>query len=404
MSKSIHADLLATQTATSVSPYIRLIFTHRTGTPTYDYSFDPTVTTNRLLQITHREAPLSSYGNITPPGLPVDATIVLRNEDLVVPDLSGYYVDIGYGANTASGLRYSSTPRLWVSAQNEVSASIMNSSKASNNVVLNLVGVGVIMNIMPCLIGEALYVEDNGRVWLYQDRSGNLRDKTIYSVIEYLIETVLTAATGFTFTLDALGTQDDGIINNSNVIPWPTATTPEEDFYFLHPDAPEKFDTIGFMVNALMAKTKCYLLPEPNLAFKVVYPQASDSVNETYYSSLSSGHVFYENSEVKSPAIPAYAILYGNKVEDWSDAVVARAYSDEYDLSAPPAVTYTGAFVPIIQVGAEPTFTNQAQLEAFAASLVQKAKQGTFSGRTVVPHDARVELFDRVAVLDARGT
>ena len=113
--KTLSATLITAQSAGyptgGVKPYIYCVFT--SGATTYDYTFNPTLTTNRMLRIEHHDELWDEW-----------ATIILRNQDLAVPDLRGYYVDLKYGANTSTGneVPTESCGRMWVISQHEVSA------------------------------------------------------------------------------------------------------------------------------------------------------------------------------------------------------------------------------------------------------------------------------------------
>ena len=88
--RTVSSDLQTAQEAPSKTPYIELVFHH--GSTSYDYG-------SRKKLIEHHEEPYNDY-----------ATILLNNHDRDVADLTGYYVDIAYGAG-GSG---SPTARLWV--------------------------------------------------------------------------------------------------------------------------------------------------------------------------------------------------------------------------------------------------------------------------------------------------
>ncbi len=79
MARTLHADLLTTQQLAYFSPAFQCIFKDKSGATVADYSFDPTVTTNRLEGITHYEEPFDT-------GDP-ESTIILRNNDVAVPEL-----------------------------------------------------------------------------------------------------------------------------------------------------------------------------------------------------------------------------------------------------------------------------------------------------------------------------
>ena len=212
--RTCHTALIAAQVngfpTGGYQPAVRCIFTPSgtvtAGTATYDYSFNPTLNTNRMVQIEQREVIGDDGG-----------TIILNNYDHTIPDdLTGYYIDIGWGMQTASSIMWDAgtagavAPRVWVMQQSEVSGGTKGSQPQLYK-VYELGGVwNAVLNQQPVRIGVSP---------TYQDENGVLADMTIYSVLEYLIETALTAQTGMSFTLDALGTQDDGLI--SSIKPYP---------------------------------------------------------------------------------------------------------------------------------------------------------------------------------------
>src|SRR3990167_542992 len=210
--KVLNADLLQAQTigypTGGYQPAVRLILTSKDGGTTYDYSSNPTVITNRT---THFQAIWEREN---------DSAVmrVVNSERLIPDDLSGYYIDVGFGFNTASGIRWAASdgavrPRLWLMRHNSISGGVKDAAKV---ILTEFVFAGVrqaVLNQQPLRLGSAPY---------YQDETGLLAGKTIYGCLEYLIETSLTAQTGFTFTLDALGDQDDSLI--STIIPFTIVT------------------------------------------------------------------------------------------------------------------------------------------------------------------------------------
>jgi hypothetical protein len=391
---TIDADLLAAQLAASIKPAIQCVFTSANPpagqNATYDYSFDPTVATNRLYRIEHDEEPYDG-----------GASILLKNNDRVVPDLTGYYVDIGYGANTISGLKYATRPRLWVHDQKNVSASRF-MGKADLFVELTLWDIWRVMRFLPSMIGSVPYfqADTGGTPPVPGQRWTNL---TIYGALEEVIETFLSFDTGLTFTLAALGTQDDGI--TSAQIP-----LKEYGFPVIYPNKGESIsgmtsDTYAWLLAELMTWTKSFIRAKAGLGFEIVYPQEADLVNETYYSSLADGHVFYENADRNFVLIPNHVIVYANQLidentgdETWT--VVGEAYdADEY--TSPP--TYNGPFLPMRKIERQADITNQTDAANRASALLSKAQAEVFGGRVYIPHDARVELYDRVEIQDTRG-
>ncbi len=379
--RSLHADLLS-KIGGDIDPAIRLVFTSQDGGTTYDYSFDPTSNTNRAENLTLRLEPFDEY-----------CQIQLRNDDLAVPSLVGYYIDLGLGANTDSGLRYGDYPRLWVKQQHTLSGGSKNGKK-DLKILLELEGVWNILKEQLVLIGTAPFHNDN---------FGNLTGKTIYGVLKYLIETSLYSLTGsiFQFTLDALGDQDDGAINS--FVPEPVKNP---EIPFLNKKAPERYETFIEVFESLLVWTGSYLLARDNLTFKIIYPQSTDAVQETYYSSLSDGHVFYEHTEDEYVKRPNRVITYSDLSEDkdWSTFVSGNAYDpDEWDLSTG---TYTGEYMNIIRTKVDSEgllITSSARADTWAAFLLDKYQAETFGGRIVVPFDPRIELFDRAQTISTRG-
>jgi hypothetical protein len=377
--KTIDADLLAAQIngypAYHVKqPYIDCVF--HLGSSSYDYSYIPNASTNRITALQHKEV-FSNSPTET-------ATIVLRNNDLLVPNLSGYYVDLQYGLKTSAGNKSEAVNRLWVIGQQEVSKSKILSGKADLKVYVSLQGGWDVLFEQLCLIGNPPF---------YRDESGVLRDKTVYECLEYLIETTLSLATADTWTLDALAV-DDGVINT--LVPWPTGA----DWDFINANSLGSdtenagFESIGDVIMRLMGMTNCYLRVLPGMHFEVVYPQSTDAVDETYYSSLADGHVFYENTETKTYTRPNHIIVFGNDADEWANYVQGDAYSTDYD-NMPYAV---------IGIETATALTTESECDKLAKAYLDKYKSAAFSGRTVVPMDFRVELFDKIAVLDARGS
>ena len=403
--RTLHADLLTAQVsgypAKGYAPAVRCIFTSKDGGTTYDYSSDPTVTTNKSLYIQQTEEKYNDPG-----------VILLQNNDRTVPtDLTGYYVDLGWGHNTASGIKWDTgagavAPRMWVMHQSEVSGGPKNAKKEIYT-QFSMAGVwGAVLNTQPVLI-QSFPARD---IDIHRHDENNwmisLMNKTIYEVLEQLIENALYTQTGMTFTLDALGSQDDGQI--STVIPYPTEL--EDTLRVINADSPFYYQTYGDLIISLMELTKCILVPRAGMAFRVIYPQAGDAVNETYYSSEADGHPFYEVENRRLNMVPNHIVIYGGEDEfptyegHWFD-------TDHYSgwVSPSETATYDGPFMPVTAKGDtnselwETGFRSDAECAIRAAELGWQLKDQRLGTRVVIPMDARVELYDRVSVDDSRG-
>jgi len=396
VTRTLNADLKTAQEAGyptgGYQPAVRCIFTSKDGGTTHDYSFNPTVNTNRLEHVQQIEERESDSG-----------VILLSNYDRSVPaDLTGYYVDLGWGLNTSDGVKWDTAagavaPRLWVMHQSDVSGA-PKGGRPNLYTLFQLQGVwSTILNKQPVRLGETPYFQ-------YIDTETTipaLTNLTIYGVIEYLIETALSAQTGLTFTLDALGSQDDGHIDTD--IPFPSSG---ELMRTINAETPGTFQTYGEVILSLLELTNCVIIPRANLAFKIVYPQSSDTADETYYSSNADGHPFYEVENRRLNMTPNHIEVFGTDPEsgvgDWFDP-------DHYD--TPPSrpftpaeieAAYTGEFMPVTQPISEDGLDTEAEADNRAAFYGWQLKDQILGTRVLIPMDARVELYDRVKVIDER--
>ena len=362
--KSISSALLTSQQALKRKPYTELKFYNKAGGNVQDFSHDPSSSSNRM---SHIEVHLMSYDGV--------AIIVLKNEDLAVPDLRGYYVDVGFGYDTSdhggSGNESSAIPRLWVYSQQHVSA------PGNQLVILTLEDVWRRFARFLIDTENLIEIEFQSPItsWL-PFFLAVFRNRTIYGTMKWLIETA------YGFTLDAL-VEDDNIINKSN-------------YEFTINEAP--FDYMGSMLMRLVAMTETYLRAKPGQSFEVVYPQESDAVDATCFSDQIPE--FPEYTERKSVLLPNHFIVYANWVEPtvddprgttgWENIITAEVSeigTNEED---------------VLEVQVSLTTRTQEDANDFANALLQKAKAQTVSGRGIIPMDIRIELYDKVAFMDAR--
>ena len=396
--RTLLPDLLTAQAAGyptgGYAPAVRCILTSKDGGTTYDYSFDPTVTTNRLLHVQQVEEKENDYG-----------VILLSNYDGAIPtDLAGYYVDIGWGLNTAAGVAHTgaASPRLWVMEQWQVSGGPKGSKPGLHTVLVMGGAWNAVLDQQPVRVGVSpLYRYDVDYV------TAGLQNKTIYGAIEYLIESGLFAQTGLSFTLDALGTQDDGAIDT--LIPFPYDAHEEDLMRTINADSPGRLETYGAVIKALLQLTKCTMITRADLAFKIIYPQEGDSVNETYHSSLSAGHPFYEAEDRRLNMTPNHFEVIGywdgvtEIIGDWFD-------SDHYTTAPTRPFNsdqiedyYTGPFMPVTESIYEEGLNTNTECTARAEYLGWHTKDKITGTRVIIPMDASVELGDRIAIDDQRG-
>lgn len=378
-------------------PAIQCVFTSKDGETTFDASFDPTATDNRLLGIERTETP---FGKDTDQIDSQAATIRLQDNDHGVPDILGYYVDLYYGLETSAGLEYTDEPcpRLWVGSVDHISA------PGVKIVDLDLWDIWQILRAFPIAVGEAPYFmaehSDPG------DLPGSLfTDLTYYEILDYVISNHLTSILGVTCTLDDLGDQDDGII--STVVPDDPATGESS----IYPNGGKVYQSCASFLADVMDHTNCRLRCRGNvdgdgtLHFQIVYPQEEDTVNETYATDGLDGEgkpcmLSYEAHDKYTVQMPNYIIGRGALNDyDGTWGAIGEAY-DADDFTSPP--TYNGPFLAIPRYFKEPGLPDNDAADSYAATLLNNASAQTRSGQVTVPHDARVELFDRVGVYDRR--
>ncbi len=272
----------------------------------------------------------------------------------------------------ASDNEYGMYPTLWVKNQQIVSS--------PGSVVCQLYCEGMWMQLR-----EQRVMVSGGNMALVTDPAnlaGNtpyLDDtfdatKTIYELIESTIESA------FSWTLNASPAVDDGILNAFR----PTFSI----------NVPE-FEMAARLLYRLISMTKCYLRQKANTTWEIVFPQDTDTVDETYYSASADGHPFFEYLEKINEVLPNRIVVFANNTDDnpdWPNVIVG-------DTGA-----YTGNYVEVLEPHLAPMITGQVDANNRAEAILVRLKAEGLAGRVVIPHDCRVEPYDRVAAYDERGT
>jgi len=351
MARSISATFLAAQQAASNTPYYKLVFTSKDGNTTVDLSTDSATYGNRILLIDHIEEPYDDY-----------ATIIFRNQDRAIPSVKGYWIEIGYGYTTGAGDEYlgdgtneGAPPRLWVKHQQTIS------SGGKLWEVLELEGMWAKLREQPMRLGSPpLY-------------SKSYTTDTVYDIMVLILAEL-------SMTLAALA-EDDGIIDSLQ---------PQFDI------DTQPFEYAAPLLYRLLNMTASYLKALDDLEFEIKYPQSGDSVDLTFYSGQA--HYFYEYLERANVLVPNHFLVYGNQGVDglWLDYLVSASPNG---VDADEIAVYDEIY-RIILAG---SLTTQAQVNSRAAALLARAKFEQMAGRMYAPHDARVELYDRVQIHDTRG-
>jgi len=348
MARSVSETYLAAQQAASKTPYFKLLFKH-TGDNDVDLSSDSSAYGNRIILIDHVEEPYNDY-----------ATIIFRNKDRDIPQLIGYWIEIGYGYVTGAGKEYlgdgtnePASPRMWVKHQQTVSAGgklweLLELEGMWTKLRENLIRLG-----SPPLY-TASYTED-----------------TIYDIIGYILGEIDPA-----MTLNAL-VEDDGIIDSLQ---------PQFDINA------QPFEYADAIIYRLLNMTASYLKPLDDLEWEIKYPTDEDAADLTFYSNAVP--YFYEYIERTNALIPNHFLVYGNEGDDglWADYIVGEA-SDDDEIAA---------YADVIRVVLSGSLTSQDDVDNRAQALLYRARFEQLAGRMVAPNDSRLELYDNIAIVDSR--
>ncbi len=340
--RDLSETLLAAQQSDSRIPCVKVVINET------DY-------TDRVLNLEHREEPYREM-----------AIIILRNDDRHFnnTNLLGQKFQIGYGDYTgetvaepdgdAAGNEYAYTSDLWVKSQMMVSAE------------------GQLYCQLYCE-GHWAYMREQ-RLTNYGDPpyySYSFEETTIYDMIEAVIETVLG------WTLEDLG-DSDSIID---------VLTPTFDLNEM------PYELAAEVLYRLIYMTKSFIRSKADDTFEIVYPQEDDAVDETYYSYQQP--YFYEYNEKANLLIPNSIKVFSNRSEDgtWDDIVTGEVED----------TVQSALYTEVVESHIYGSITTEAEADLIAQAILSKYKAEQLAGRLIIPHDARVELYDRVAIYDARG-
>ncbi len=201
---------------------------------------------------------------------------------------------------------------------------------------------------------------------------------TVYGLIELIIEGALG------WTLEDTP-PDDGIIDTFK---------PVFDINQL------PFENAAALLYRLIWMTKEYYRPRKSKTIQMVFPQTSDAVDETYYSDKA--HWFSEYTEKSILLIPNSIIVLCNQDPNgqWAtDAfpLITGTATDSGD--TPSSFDDYGEVIQVFLAG---NIRTQADADLRAAAILTRYKSETLGGRLVIPHDAQVELYDRISIDDTR--
>jgi len=287
------------------------------------------------------------------------AIIGLNNRDSALDalDIDGEEFEIGYGYDSEKV----DTPTLWVKSHQVISVE-----------------------------GERIYQIYAEGMWMHLREqkviAGVTGDAPLYSntfestyTVEGLIKLVIEAM-GWTWTAV---TNSDGIIDVFKPI-------------FDVNQMP--FENAAALLYRLIWMTKCYLRPKPSKTFEAVYPETTDAIDESYYSYQA--HWFVEYAEKSILLVPNSIVVLCNQDPNY-----------EWDTDAYPLIVGTSEdgdqiakYTEVLQPFLAGNIRTQTDADNRAAAILTRLKSEILAGRLIVPHDARVELYDKVRVYDTRGT
>lgn len=369
MARTLSTALLAAQQATKRKPAIRILIN------SVDYS-------SRLLSLEHHEEAYRDY-----------ATIMLNNADRGLDSVStgttnllGYRFRIAYGYYTGeivaepngngAGNEYVDSADLWVKSQHLVSSP------------------GQLVCVLYCE-GQWSYAREQRMMALLEemevlDPDAVIDDpyftkifegtKTVYELIESVIENALE------WTLEAIPVLPEPTIDDGIMVSY-------KPYYSL-----EETPTAANILRDLIEMTKCYLRPRANLTWGIIYPQEDDDVDETYYSYQAP--YFLEYAEKINLVIPNRIVVFANNPAflqnpsaPWLEDEIITGVTDEY----------TGNYTEVLEATTAPLIDNQFDATKRAEAILTRYKAERLAGYLIVYHDARVELYDRVEVVDNRS-
>jgi hypothetical protein len=315
-----------------------------TGGTTYDFSTDSVAYRERILSIDHHEEYMNDY-----------AYVVLNNPTGAIPDLTGYWTDIGYGLTTGSGKEHCHTARLWVKQQLDY-----HTRSGEEVTVLKLEGMWSRL--------RETYITNTGLPPYFYTEWTNT---TIYDLIELFVGRECQ------FSLAAL-VEDDGIIDTIK---------PK----FRVNNSP--YETAAIIIRALLELTYCYLRSKPGLELEVVNPGGDSTPDVTYYRDTTPQYYSFTDGG-KRLNLPNRAVIIANydytegAVNPWSNPIYGT-YEDTVERNK---------YEDIIYIAQARSITVQGDADDRAQIALTKVRDLAQIGRVVVPHDSRIELFDMVKI------
>lgn len=374
--RTLEANHTLGQQQAARTPYFKLLFKDKTEATTVDLSSDSSTYGDRILLIDHTEEPYNDY-----------AYIMLRDNERDIPDLLGYHTNIQYGDYYSGTAYYSGgkTAKLWVKEQRIISAG------GKLYTLLVLEGIWSFFREQQ-LIGNL-----TDGIWLKRYYNPEDEDNTtmisgsmnIFDCI-YTLEQLVDDACGTDIVLYMDNSQDDGIIldyvpgRELNAVPYENCS----DF-----------------LQQLLGFTKCFIRMKNNDSMEIRHPQDSDATDVTYYNDQAP--YFYEFVSDSPLLIPNRVIVFHGQDSDpnsptfgdWPDEATVIAEMGDYKDDAEIA-----KYMEVAKVYVSGFIVSHDDADKRAEAILYKVEYQQVHGQLVIPHDASVELYDKVEIRDTRGT
>lgn len=354
-------------------PYVGLEFHSK------DDTLEPIDYSDRHRGIEHHEMIYNGY-----------ATILLRNDDHLVEDLIGWWVEIEYGDyffdddKVITGHGSKRTARLWVESQNDISF------PGAKFIVLELHDIWKLLD-KPLIIE---YVND-----LAPYHYAEIENATPW---ELLIMTLIPA--GFGLTAEG----DDGIIYDLRLSKFiinghywgivAGTTSVSEDYK-------GKYESFKDIILRVLSYTYSYIragaveVDVPVLT--LVYPppaKGEREPDETYYSYKApwfNEFVYREN--IVSPNKVYTYCDYNFDEGVFNEPLLVGIAQDEDSIEK-----YAQSDGTVKYIEWCPGITDQENADSVAQAILSRQIIASRGGRLIIPHDIRVEIFDLVEVYDTR--
>jgi hypothetical protein len=119
---------------------------------------------------------------------------------------------------------------------------------------------------------------------------------------------------------------------------------------------------------------------------EVVYPQSSDAADFTFYNNQIP--YFYEYQHRDCYVLPNHVVLFYNGADNWAN--VAAVESED----ASSIAKFGDVYAPVPMAEIVDAGVAQERADAIKGRYISETDAGTL----IIPHDCRIELYDKIAV------